>query len=474
LNWFKEWPMGRKLAFGAGLGAIVLAMVAFGWWAYRTPQAVLFSDLAERDVAVMVGELDKLKQAYVLGPDGRSILVDSDKVHQTRMNLMGKQLPLHGVVGFELFNNADFGVSDFVQKVNYQRALQGELTRTILALEQVNDARVHLALPEQSVFKRDANKAKASVTLSLKAGQELQANQVAGIQRLIAASVPDVRVEDVTVLDQNGVVLSRATDAANEAAGAQLDAKQSMEAHLTKKLSNMLAQWFSPGEALVAVDVELLHQQSKVTKEEVLAAAQPGKQAVGVVVRQRSTTREPGAGGLKPDAEVTQLVSQETDYQVGRRTEQTVSPGGQVSRIQLAVVFKRAMTEAELVRLRQVLAAAVGLQPERGDVMAVHTLGDLTQGRIDATAHGPGADVASPPLAANAPATPTGRSPQAAGGAIQLWALAGLVVVALFVALLIAWRQWMRPPAPKPLTDTEREALLAAVQEWLKPHSKLA
>lgn len=476
VNWFKDWPMGRKLGFGLGLMAIVAAMVALGWWAYRSPKAVLFADLAERDLAVMVGELDKLKQPYDIGSDGRSIWVPSDKVHHTRMSLMGKQLPLHGVVGFELFNNADFGVSDFVQKVNYQRALQGELTRTILALEQVQDARVHLALPEQSVFKRDVNKAKASVTLSLKPGSSLQAPQVAGIQRLVAASVPEVRVDDVTVLDQHGVVLSRAGGEDGAVAGAQLDAKQSIEAHLTKKASALLTQWFGPGEAMVAVDVVLNHQQSKVTTEEVLPSQTNVRQATGVVTRQRTTSREQQATAVNPEAEPTQLVSQETDYQVGRRTEQTVSQGGQVARINLAVVVKRGLSDADLQRLKQVLATAVGIQPARGDGLAVHTMGDIANSTpIAATQQGvmPALTAASPGGKASPSTELQGRPIQAESQRL-LWALGGLVALAIAVACVLAWRHRTRARQPAPLTPAERDALLRTVQQWLGPNSRAA
>jgi flagellar M-ring protein FliF len=473
LNWFKAWPTGRKVGFGFGLLVIMLSMVALGLWAYRTPKAVLFADLAERDVAVMVGELDKLKQPYDIGADGRSILVASDKVHHTRMSLMGKQLPLNGVVGFELFNNADFGVSDFVQKVNYQRALQGELTRTILALDQVQDARVHLALPEQSVFKREVNAAKASVTLSLKPGLQLQPNQVAGIQRLVAASVPEVRVDDVAVLDQNGVVLSRATGDDTAAVGAQLDAKQSIEAHLTKKATGLLAQWFGPGEALVAVDVVLNHQQSKVTTEEVLPTQTGSRQATGVVTRQRTTSREQQVQIANSGEEPAQLVSQETDYQVGRRTEQTVSQGAQVSRINLAVVVRRSMSEADLQRLRQVLATAVGLQPSRGDALAVQTLGDMALAPLQAPAL-ESAGAGKP--AEGTVKTPMGKAQQdlvKPDSQRMLWALGALVVLALLAAVVLSWRQ-RQVAKPKPLSEAEREALLRAVQQWLEPSSRIA
>jgi flagellar M-ring protein FliF len=472
LESFKAWSTGRKLAFGAGIVAIVVAVTALGLWAYRTPKGVLFADLAERDAAVITAELDKLKQPYDIGEDGRSIYVAADKVHRTRMSLMGKQLPLNGVVGFEVFNHADFGVSDFVQKINYQRALQGELTRTILALEQVQDARVHLALPDQTVFRKDAQKAKASVTLSMRGGQSLQPGQVAGIQRLVAASVPEVRSEDVTVLDQHGVVLSRAQGEEAAPAAGQLDARQAMEAHLTRKAQALLNQLFAPGETLVAVDVVLNHQQTRVTTEEVLGGtAERGQQVAGVITRERTVSKDAPGGDSGGNAAAAQVTTQETDYLPGKRTEQTVSAGGQIARLNVAVVVKRSLPEAELARLRQLLATAVGFQPARGDGIAVHALSDVVSAQA----------VPEPTLAPARPSAPSEAippqratvAPAAATASSALVWLALLAGAALLAVLALAWQRTRARQAPT-LNATEREAVLRSVQQWLSAGSQRA
>ncbi|HZV65291.1 MAG TPA: flagellar M-ring protein FliF, partial [Telluria sp.] len=127
--------LDRRARVGAALGCVLIAglMVALAVWAYRPDYQVLFADMAPRDAAAMSAELDKMKTPYQLGDDGNTILVPRDLVYKTRLKLMGKDVPLHGAVGFEVFNNADFGMTEFVQKVNYLRAVQGELTRTILS-----------------------------------------------------------------------------------------------------------------------------------------------------------------------------------------------------------------------------------------------------------------------------------------------------------------------------------------------------
>jgi flagellar M-ring protein FliF len=465
-GFFFDWSTGRKLGFGLGLAAILTLVIALAWWVQRAPKAVLFSDLADRDAAVITAELDRLKQPYSLSDDGHAILVSADNVHRTRLALMGKQLPLHGAVGFELFNNADFGVSDFVQKVNYQRALQGELTRTILAIDQVEDARVHLALPDQTLFRKDGPKAKASVTVSLKGGQSLRTDQVLGIQRLVGASVPEVKAEDVTVLDQHGVVLSRAGgDEASLALG-QLDARQSLEAHLARKAGKLLDQMFSPGEAMVAVDVVLNHDQSRVTTEEVLGTAQGDR---GLITRERSVTKEPANATSSGDASAAaQIVTQETDYAAGRRTAQTVSQGGQIAKLNIAVVVKRNLSESELARVRQLVATAVGLQPGRGDAVAVHSLAELNATATPAAS--PAAALAAPPVSRTAvPAT--SQSPS--GTVAVVLAVLLVLVLVLLVAGWLAWSR-RRPVASvvRPaLTEQERRALLASLKTWLEPQA---
>lgn len=469
-GFFEAWSAGKKLSFGLAAVAILAVVLGLAWWAQRTPKAVLFSDLAERDAAVLAAELDKLKQPYSLSEDGHAILVAADSVHRTRLALMGKQLPLHGAVGFELFNNADFGVSDFVQKVNYQRALQGELTRTILAIDQVQDARVHLALPDQALFRKDGPKAKASVSVSLKGGQALRADQVAGIQRLIAASVPEIKADDVTVLDQHGVVLSRAGgDEAGQAVG-QLDARQSLEAHLSRKAARLLDQMFRPGDAMVAVDVVLNHEQSRVTTEEVLAGtpADHGGHPAGVITRERTVTKEP-AGEATANNPTAQVLTQETDYQTGKRVAQTVSQGGQIAHLNVAVVVKRNLTEAESARVRQLVATAVGLLPARGDAVTLHAISDLGAAP---TASAPAADQA--PHDVFTPAAPDHTASQRASLSVT-YVLAAVLAGALLVVGLLWWmrRQQQRPSpaAPGPLSEGEREALLATLRQWLEPQS---
>lgn len=462
--------LGRAARTGFIVGALVIAglVVALGYWAYRPDYQVLFADVAARDAAAMTAELDKMKTPYTLGDGGSTILVPRDLVYKTRLALMGKDVPLHGAVGFEVFNNADFGMTEFVQKVNYLRAIQGELTRTILALDGIASARVHLAIPDQGLFKKAATKPKASVTLSMKRGQVLAADQVAGIQRLVAASVPDIVSGDVTVLDQHGVALTRPAgdEDAAPASGAQLDAKRSTEDYLVKKVAAVLDQTFGVGEAIASVDVALNLDRGKLTTEEVLPAkgAAPDLPPAGVVVRDRQTVREGdsavGSSGVKPASGGT--TTTESDYQVGRRVEQVAIASGTVKRMTVAVVVKRPLSDEQLDKLKEVVSLAVGFNAQRGDAIVVNSMDRL----VGAATSVPVPAAAEPELQAIAAPAPANQPDTASANVVigVLVALLVLLVLALAAALITRRR------APKPVTrldHAQREQMLSDVRQWI-------
>jgi flagellar M-ring protein FliF len=196
--------------FGAALlGALVLALVlALLWAAMRTSYRPLFTGLKSSDAATIVAELDRRKADYRLTDGGTTILVPAEKVDTTRLELMNQNLALKGVVGFELFNKSDLGLTDFAQRINYQRALQGELERTIMSLDGVDGARVHLSLGEDRLFRADRVAPKASVTLHMHSGVTIEPKVAGGVQRLVAAAVPQLQPSDVVILDEKGEVIA--------------------------------------------------------------------------------------------------------------------------------------------------------------------------------------------------------------------------------------------------------------------------
>ena len=401
---------------------------------------------------------------------------------------MGKEMPLHGAAGFELFNNGDFGMTEFAQKVNYQRALQGEITRTILSLAEVESARVHLALPDEGLFRREQSRAKASVTLGLKRNQTLRAEQVSGIQRLISAAVPGVAVQDVTIVDSRGVALTRSAGPDALPDGNQrLDLKRDIETHLSRKATEVLERAFGAGRALTSVDVTLNLNQVRVTTEDVTTPpVRKGEVPSGVVVRERETIKDESAllAGRRGDAPAAGPGSshRETEYQVGRRVEQVVSQPGSIERLQVVAVVQAPLKPGQLEQLRALVGAAVGLSPQRGDVIVVQSL----DGMADAAAV-PAIDAgAAMSLAAQgpAPAASAGTPGQLAAGGTATQAIAGmagLLGLAAILSLGFAHRRGrMRSPAlaasaaPQAMTPAQREAALLKVRQWLDevPHGR--
>jgi len=196
-----------RVGFVAGSIAILVMVALFAYWVVKDNYQVLFAQLDPQDAAAIVNELERAKVSYKLAEGGTKILVDEDLVYKMRLKLMGKGVPLRGGVGFEIFDHNDFGMTEFAQKINFQRALQGELARTIMAFDEVKFARVHLVMPESSIFKQTKSPTKASVSLLMKGDAHLSPEQIGGIQRLVAAAVPGLEAERVTILDQRGMAL---------------------------------------------------------------------------------------------------------------------------------------------------------------------------------------------------------------------------------------------------------------------------
>lgn len=479
MNFWQGLTQRARIGFIGGALAILLATVGIAWWVFHTEYQALFTDLKPQDAQAMTTELERLKIPYRLGDSGTSILVDKATVHATRIKLMGKELPLQGAVGLELFNNTDFGLTEFAQKINYQRALQGELTRTIQSLSEVREVRVLLALPEQGLFKQATSKAKASITLTMRQGQALRAEQVVGVQRLVAAAVPGMATQDVTIVDGHGVALTRAESSNGEAEvnGARLELKRDTEAYLSRKVAAVLDRSFGVGQALASVDVTLNMDQIRTTTEDVLpAATRSGLQATGVVVREREVLRDSGAlldtkvsdaGGSRNGS-----AQRDVEYAVGRRVEQVVSQPGSIRRIQVVAVVRKALDAAQEEQLRKVIAAAVGASTDRGDAVVVQS---LVGGAIQA----PDAPAA---LAGNAEATAAeeGMPTNSVGvtlfdkGAPSLLQLliGGLLIAVLTVLLFRAGRRGTPPdgkqPRRAPLSEAERTAALQRVRDWMR------
>ena len=242
LESFRAASPGRQIILVVGAVALIGALlIAVYFLLLRTSYNVLFADLRTMDAATIVAELDKRKIPYRLEADGTTILVPSELVDSSRLSVMSEDLPLKGMVGFELFNKSDMGLTDFAQKINYQRALQGELARTIMTLDSVDTVRVHLALSEPTIFRDERSPPKASVTIVTRNGVRLADDAVRGIQRLVAAAVPDLETGNVVILDEHGSVMGGAFSSDSRPSPLAQE-KHAIEEYYAAKIRQLLAK----------------------------------------------------------------------------------------------------------------------------------------------------------------------------------------------------------------------------------------
>ena len=298
----------------------------------RTEYSVLFSRLTEADAAGIVTELKKQKVDYQLADGGTTIRVPAPRVHDIRLALMSSGTPIAGGVGFEIFDRQGLGATEQSQRVSFQRALQGELARTVGALDGVEQARVHLVLPESTLFRRDRQEARASVSLKLEPGVVLQREQIFGIQRLMAAAVPGLDIGRVVVTDQHGLTLSRGGRAhrrRRDRRGAAVD--EARGRGIRRAQDRRVARpRLRPGPR---------HRQRRRHAELRRSAphgAGPDAGAVqGNVRRRRQTTggavADPASGF--DDASAVARGTTDTEYDYGRSVEQVVAAPGGVTRL---------------------------------------------------------------------------------------------------------------------------------------------
>ena len=478
-----QWQGASASArWGLVLGVMLVLAVtaALAAWAFRADDGVLFSRLEAADAATLTRELERMKVPYRLEDEGSTILVDGAKVHQTRLRLMGRDLPLHGAVGFELFNDADLGMTEFAQRVNYLRALQGELTRTIVSLSEVRSARVHLALPEEGLFRRERARPKASVTLSLREGRSLRREQVHGIQRLVAAAVPGIEPRDVTLVSDQGVALTHDGDDADGVSSShRLAVKRDVETYLADKANAVLTGAFGAGRALASIDVTLDMRQVRLTTEDVTApqTGAPGEIPTGVVVRERETLRDAPrhapAAAASPDGTSIGPGHREVEYQVGRRVEQVISGPGSILRIHAVGVVREPLDAAGIEQVRALIGHAVGASKDRGDTVHVLPMSNALSstardpaGWAGDARHSPDAPAAASSIVIGGAAAGNAAAavkPDRAEVAIR-WLPAWFAGIALVVAAFLLGKS-RRARARATIVD--RDEALSTIRAWL-------
>ncbi len=389
-------PRRRRGVLTAG----VVALLALGIWgaiAARGPaMAPLFTQLQPSDAAAIVSQLQSQHVPYQLADNGATIMVPKSQVYQLRLDMAGKGLPNAGVVGFSLFNNPSITQTQFDQQVNFLRALEGELTTTILYINGVQAARVALTLPNQSTNFLSSNSTPptASVLLRLAPGASLSPAQVQGIMHLVAASVQGMKPSDVTVLDSQGNMLSALVNEGGTAAVTsgsqaqqQIDLTNQFDQQLQNNLQGLLSQVLGPGNVIARVQATLNFNQETQTSQ----LFQPVKGQPNGVLQSVNNLKETFSGTGTPPAPAgtssntpsytfgtagsgknsyTQTQSQ-AQYAVSQTTDRTVVAPGAVTRLSVAVAVNRTLTTAQQAAITQMVNAAIGADPARKDQITV-------------------------------------------------------------------------------------------------------
>jgi len=377
----------------------------------RDNMVLLYSDLSMTDAADIAASLKEMRIPYELSKGGTAILVSSQNLYEARMNLAREGLPRDSTVGFEIFDKTTFGLTDFTQKMNYRRALQGELTRTILQLNEIEAARVHIAIPEPELYTDKEKPPSASVLVKLKKGSVLTRGQVEGIVRLVASSVEGLSVDNITIVDVDGNTLFSGDDHSQTGSMtlltlSQLEAKRLYEKDLEKSIESMLTQVFGPRKVVVRVnaDIDFDHKEQNtetfqplpsgygVIREEArirdVKASTPSVSPGGIPgtrsnvdIGTSSSVGEEGVilGYRLDDSSGSGMSSEErteevAKYEISRTVEHTVKAPGVVTGLSVAAIVAAPVAEDRLEAIRRSIGAAVGINLDRGDSIIVEAM----------------------------------------------------------------------------------------------------
>jgi flagellar M-ring protein FliF len=415
----------QRIAIIAG-GVLILALAAYAaTWTQQPDYAALFSDLSEQDAAAVVEQLKALKEPYRLAQAGAVIQVPQRDVYDVRLQMAKQGLPKGGTVGFELFDNSQLGtlgMTDFMQRVDYQRALEGELARTIGSLDPVASARVHIVIPEQNLFISEQRDPTASIVLQLKPNADLSRVQVQAITHLVASSVEGLKAGNITLVDMQGNVLSLAGDGTDQApADLQADSNQTevqrnYERSLETRLQTMLDQALGPDHAVVRVSATFNWDQ-KQTDSETYAPRSDGTGVVRSEQTQQEIVDTSGslpAGGVPgvdsntraptyPSTQVTTTAASlggkyttklntTRNYEISKVTQTVVQAPGTVQCLSVAVILDNTLPQTQTTGIQAMMAAAAGVDTTRGDSVVVQSIPFQGQAGTTTTTTGPFSD----------------------------------------------------------------------------------
>lgn len=384
------------------VGGFIFGLVYF---MNRVEFQALYANVSPEDANAVVERLKEQKVPYRLEDGGRTVKVPADRVDEIRILLAGSGMQLGGV-GFEIFDKTSFGMTDFVQQVNYRRALEGELARTVTSLSEVSQARVHLVLPKETLFATEEGEGKASIVVKLKMGKALTQSAVSGIVNLVASSVDGLRPENVAVLDAYGRLLSKPSsgDAAEMLTESQNRMKAEVERQMNSKILSILEPIVGEGRVRANVSAELDLEKVEETEERfdpattVVRSQQKNSESSGPAGQggppgtqsnqpQGTTVASSQAGGAQSFTRTSEL----TNYEVSKVVRHRVDPYGTIKKVSAAVIVDDMLkietdedgatketfvtrTPEDLKKYRDVVAAAIGIDTARGDLLTIENL----------------------------------------------------------------------------------------------------
>ncbi len=381
LTLFNKFSLQQKIVIG---GAVVLTFVllsAVAFFLNEPSYSVLYSNLSTDDASKIVDYLNNQKIPYKIDDGGKTIEVPKEKVYESRLSLAGKGIPSAGIVGYEIFDKNTMGMSDFMQKLNYQRALEGELARTIMEIDGVEGARVHIVIPKKSVFKDEEKLPTASVVLKLANSYMVSKANVSAIVNLVSSSVEGLKPGNVTLIDTRGQILSKEYDDNPIASSSakQYEIKQSIENYLASKAQKMLDNILGYGNAMVQVNADIDFSQV----EKTMNIYDPNGQVT--VSEQTIKTENNGKNSGDSTAQVSQNTT--TNYEISNTIQKVVEAAGNIKRLSVATVIndipkdvkKGNKTEVvyeprapeQMKKLEEIVKDAVGYNDQRKDNFSI-------------------------------------------------------------------------------------------------------
>lgn len=412
LTFFRNLSLAKQITFILVIGTTVSLLAYIIIWGIRPEFRPLYTNLSAEDAGVILNRLKEEGIAYEVSGTG-TIMVPGEKVFETRMSLASQGLPQGSGVGFEIFDTAKFGVTRFEQNVNYQRALQGELSRSINSLTEVSASRVHVVMASESVFTEKEKPATASVVIKLHPGRQLENAQINGVIHLVSSAVDGLRPENVTVVDNEGKLLSGASKGTSfmRTGSDQLDYQQRVERYLQNRVKSMLDEVLGPNQTIVRLSCdidferherteEMYQPDNKVTRSEQISnttSRGDNNEGGGVpgVLSNMTDMNASGAGNSAGDSTFSKK-EQTANYEIGKVVRHIVEPFGVIKRLSVAVVVDGTYTPVEAVKggrtvktgeteytprtpeemakIKRIVQRAVNYDEERGDWVEVENI----------------------------------------------------------------------------------------------------